>query len=358
MAFDVAAFSAPVSPESPAGENLEYDPLYLKLEELAAGVPAKQMGDSVVAGEEPNWIELKNACVDLFGKTRDFRVAVYLTLSGLRTGGVEEMRDGLLVIKNIIDKLWDSAWPRLDPDDGNDPTERMNVLSSLSPLPGAYQDPVMFLQRLRSVPLCDSRQMGRFALRDILIAGGDIAAPEGQPPTDMSIINAAFLDTDQATLKSKNDAITESIQIVGEISKLLNEKVGADRAASFAALLADLKKIGATIQQHLQQAASSDAAATQELAAADGGATATAAPSLQASAAHGEIRTRDDALAVLEKICKFYELTEPNSPVPYFLRRAIRVAKMDFIALLQEINPDAVVQAKNILGAKDLPTQQ
>lgn len=356
MSFDVAALSAPVSPESPGGGNLEYDPLYMKLDELAAGVPAKQMGDSVVAGEDPDWGALRNACVELLPKTKDFRVLVYLTLAGLRTGGFEDMRDGLLILKAVISSMWESAWPRLDPDDDNDPTERMNILSSISPQPGAYQDPVMFLQRLRGVPLCDSRQMGRFSLRDILVAGGDVSAPDGQPPVDMSVINAAFLDTDQAALKAKSDAVVDSIKTLGEIVQALNEKVGANRAIGFTSLIADLKKIDGIFKQHLQGPAESSQASGGAAESAEAGGEASQAASAPAlHAGSGEIRTRDDALALMEKICKFYERTEPNSPVPYFLKRAIRVAKMDFITLMQEINPEGLGIAKNILGVKDQP---
>ncbi len=40
-----------VSPEVPSGENLEYDPKYIKMVEVSQGKPERQMGDTVIEAE-------------------------------------------------------------------------------------------------------------------------------------------------------------------------------------------------------------------------------------------------------------------------------------------------------------------
>ena len=62
--------------------------------------------------------------------------------------------------------------PQLDPADGNDPLQRLNVLSSLSPT-GAYGDTMQFKGHLREAPPCRSKLLGTFSL-DILIANGQM----------------------------------------------------------------------------------------------------------------------------------------------------------------------------------------
>src|SRR5947209_15550035 len=51
----------------------------------------------------------------------------------------------------------------LDPEDNNDPLQRMNLLSVLSAPLGSAGDPMRFIERLREIPVANSRQLGRIA---------------------------------------------------------------------------------------------------------------------------------------------------------------------------------------------------
>ena len=48
----------------------------------------------------------------------------------LKLRGLPGLRDGLAVLRGLIDQYWDQLYPRLDPDDNNDPLERMNILAA------------------------------------------------------------------------------------------------------------------------------------------------------------------------------------------------------------------------------------
>jgi type VI secretion system protein ImpA len=65
----------------------------------------------------------------------------------------------------------------------------------------------------------------------------------------------------------------------------------------------------------------------------------------------GEIRSRDDVIRVLDRICEYYERHEPSSPLPMLLRRAKRLATMSFLDILRELAPDGVAQAEALGGA-------
>jgi type VI secretion system protein ImpA len=67
----------------------------------------------------------------------------------------------------------------------------------------------------------------------------------------------------------------------------------------------------------------------------------------------GEIRSREDVLRLLEKICEFYARAEPSSPVPLVLKRAARLAEMDFMQIMQDLSPDAISQIRTITGEKE-----
>ena len=196
MAIDVEALLADIDPESPCGEDMTYDPAYLELERIAQGTPEQQVGNTIVAAEEPIWRDVRDQAMALLERTRDLRVVIYFALASMRLDGLPGLRDGLALLRGTIDKRSQTVHPQLDPDDDNDPLERMNIISSLSPPPLIYGDPMQFKARLRETPLCNSKQLGRFSLRDILVARGEMTPADADAkPTEMSVIEGAFQST-------------------------------------------------------------------------------------------------------------------------------------------------------------------
>jgi type VI secretion system protein ImpA len=51
------------------------------------------------------------------------------------------------------------------------------------------------------------------------------------------------------------------------------------------------------------------------------------------------VASRGEASAIMESIEKFYQRTEPSSPIPLLLNRARSYAGKDFATLLKEIGP-------------------
>ena len=82
------------------------------------------------------------------------------------------------MLKGMLERYWPDLYPKLDPEDNNDPLERINILASLSTPLGTFGDPMKFLQRLRRIPLANSPQMGRLNLAEI--AGDKILLARGR----------------------------------------------------------------------------------------------------------------------------------------------------------------------------------
>ncbi|HKH27392.1 MAG TPA: type VI secretion system ImpA family N-terminal domain-containing protein [Sphingomicrobium sp.] len=53
-----------------------------------------------------------------------------------------------------------------------------------------------------------------------------------------------------------------------------------------------------------------------------------------------QIRTRDDAIALLVQVGNYYRLVEPSSPVPLLTERALSLAECDFLGLLKDLLPE------------------
>jgi len=66
----------------------------------------------------------------------------------------------------------------------------------------------------------------------------------------------------------------------------------------------------------------------------------------------GAIQSRSDVIKALDLICDYYRHQEPSSPVPLILQRAQRLVDKDFMAIMTDLNPEAVTQLQVITGTK------
>ena len=67
----------------------------------------------------------------------------------------------------------------------------------------------------------------------------------------------------------------------------------------------------------------------------------------------GAIRSREDAIRVLDAVSLFFRISEPSSPVPLFIERAKRLVAKDFLEILADVTPDALSEARHVGGIKD-----
>jgi len=345
-AIDVEALLKEVSADAPCGDNLEYDPGYGELERLCAGKPEQQFGDTIIPAEEPDWAAVKRQAVALAERTKDLRVAATLVRALVQTHGYVGLCDAAALIRGYVEKYWATVHPQLDPDDGNDPTLRVNTLVSLC-------DADTTVRMLKRAPLVSSRSLGRFSLFDWAIAHGELPAPAGmESPPAAASIEGAFQDADLEELKATHAAVVAAIEHVQKIESEVTTQVGAASAASLLPLVAVLKDAEKILTPQLARRGVSPGGKEQakEEAGAAAGTAAVAGPAA-AFAVDGEIRSRDDVIRVLDRICEYYERHEPSSPLPMLLRRAKRLATMSFLDILRELAPDGVAQAEALGGA-------
>jgi type VI secretion system protein ImpA len=333
--IDVEKLLAPVDGESPVGADLSYDPSIMEIEQIAAGKPEQQVGDTIVAAEDPDWKELKSRCVEALARTKDLRIAMHLLVTAVKMEGLTGLRDGLGLIRGILEKYWDQFYPQLDPEDGNDPLLRMNIISTLT-------DPVNFRRRLREAPLTMSPMLGKFGLKDIEVATGEVPPPEDPniPKIEMKTIDAAFEDTPLEQLQANAAAIDQSIEDVKAIDTFLTKTVGASKAINFRDLEAVLKKLKGQTANYLAKrgiGSGAEAGGDGAVAGASGGGGGGGAGPIS-----GDVRTPQDVIKLIDKICAYYERNEPSSPIPLLLKRAQRLVSKNFLDVIKELTPDTL----------------
>lgn len=351
--IDIDKLLAEISPDEPCGPDLEYDPDFIALMRDAEGTPARYTPDGqlVEEGEDPNWRDIRNRCVEMFTRTIDLRVAMLLVDALMCDAGLPGLCEGLRLLNALFERHWEHFHPQLDPEDDNDPMMRMNLVAALAAPIGADGDPWRFQQRLRGIPLADSRQLGRFSLRDMLIASGELSHPAtGQPPNE-GLIDGAFQDTDGEALRETGRAAAECVELSRSLDQWITNKVGAANACNLEqwhTMLAELnKRLAPRVAARFPAEAvaaeiDTDAAADSPGGGGGGGRTPLA----------GEIGSRDDVLVALQKILDYYARFEPSSPIPLLIRRAQRLVPMGFLDIIRDLTPSALDQIK-IIGGED-----
>lgn len=347
--LDVEGVLAPISEESPCGPDLSYDPDYLELERLAQGTPEQQVGDSIIEAQEPNWSDIRDRSETLLKRSKDLRIAVYRAVAALKDDGATGLRDGLVMLHRFVDQLWDQFHPQLDPDDGNDPLERMNILASLASTSGGYGDPIQYIKRIREVPLSASRQLGHFSFRDVMIARGEATSSGDGPAPEMAVIEASFEDTEIDDLRAVADSLQEAGVAAQALDDAVTQRVGGARAPDLSAMHDVIKEVSQFVGQQMARRGYGSGGEEPEAAEADLG----DGPSAEGggSPLTGDIRSRDDVLRALEKVCQYFERYEPSSPVPLLVRRAQRLVSKNFLDIIRDLSPHAMDQIQMISGS-------
>ncbi len=342
--IDIDALSRPVDDNEPAGPDLEYSSV-AELDRFAAGTPGTVDPSTreLVGAEEPNWRKVAEMSTDLLGKTKDLRVAAWLTRAELANRGLPGLADGLKLIATLVETFWETLYPPLDRDEGDDPIERMNVLANLSPDPtqsyGSASTEAL-LRTLRGTVIVESREVGRFTVRDLEYVLGRMQPPEGQTAPAEGLLAAAWRTGDPAANQEKRDGIAIGLAAVQAIVKLFSDHSG--QRPNLDLLQQTMRRVGEFYTKQdaeIAAEAGDGEAAEGEGGGADelgGGAGAGGKPPRS-----GGLASRADAVRILQQVATFLRKSEPSSPAPMFVDRAVKLLQMDFASIVKELMPDS-----------------
>jgi type VI secretion system protein ImpA len=129
------------------------------------------------------------------------------------------------------------------------------------------------------------------------------------------------------------------------IEAALRTHVDAGRIPDMGGLRGILAAIRGRLESHLTKRGVAPSAAEGEA-----GAVKPVTESGKEKPVSGEIRSAEDVVSALEKICQYYERHEPSSPVPLLLRRAQRLVSKSFLEIIRDLSPEAKKQIENIGG--------
>ena len=335
--MDIGGLLKPIEDNAPSGPNLEYERAFQDMELAGQYGTETQIGDIVREAQEPDFAKLGKLAREVLDQSHDIRAAVYLAEAVVRTGGLVPFAEVAQLVLGYLQDYWDSCHPQLDEDDG-DATMRINAVQGLS-------DSTRTIRALRRAPLTDSRMFGRFTLRDIEIADGEIAPPEDmENAPDITSVTAAFQDTDAEVLAATAQAVREAIDSLDAIDTVFSERTPGD-GPRLDPVIRTLRDIAEAFGRFADEATGEEAA-TDDADEDDGPAPAAA----RGGGGGGAINSPADVTAALDRIMAYYARSEPSSPVPLLLDRAKRLVGADFLSIIKDLANDSLTEVRRVGG--------
>jgi type VI secretion system ImpA family protein len=319
--MDLETLLAPVSEESPAGEDLSYDG-ERQLIEQAFDVPADDP-------EQPDWRDTIKLIAAQSERTKDVWLAIYLARAGARQGRLETIEAGCQMLAGLFERYWDSVHPTLDElgfQGRKGPCESLTKISE-------------FLGPLKRTILIEHPRLGNYSGADL-----ERFAAEGDGADGYGMFRAAVAEADVADLQTAIDRLDSIRDGIRRADAVLTANAEGDTGTNFQTTYETIEAIRSALAPYAGITAeiADDSGDDGEISGASGG-----GPRIA-----GRVDSRDDVITALEAIGDYYRRREPSSPILALIQRARAWVNMDFMAVLEDIAPDSTAEAKRVLMTK------
>jgi type VI secretion system protein ImpA len=340
FSFDIGTLLHPLSEANPSGESLRYDAIYDDIREARReDDPVEERGIWIAPLKKADWDTVEELCRSALQKrTKDLQIAAWLMEAWLRHYGLPGMRDGLRLMNALSREFWDTIHPLPEDDDMEYrvapfewANEKLSVLLRLVLITNPRNED------LRPLTLSDWENACRPSLHDPQASGPDDKITQGEfkesldstPTADLGI----FLDlTDEAT------------NAMNKLNVTLDEKC-AERSPGLGQIASALAGIRSVVHTaYIQRPKADSAKAPKSMETVRSAMLENqyfkneeAIDDLGITAPGGPIRTRTEAYRQLTEAADFLIRTEPHSPVPYLVKRAIAWGNMNLEALLPQL---------------------
>lgn len=332
---------APVPGDNPAGEPVPFEDRE-KLEELR-----KEESPDDYAPDDPmrpdqfrkaDWGGIIRLSTEILErKSKDLLTAARLTEALVKKHGFTGLRDGLKVIRGMIDQAWDRLYPAIEAED--DMELRAGPFNWLDdPDRGSR-----FPSTLRTTPMVTGEDGSPYGWVDWKLSQ-DGKGKVTREQFDKAI-HLTPVEKVQAALADLN-AASEELQ---GLTKSLGEKMG-NVAPGLTGLRQSLEECRTLAQQIMKIKAPAghedeggEGAAAGDGAAAGGG------------GAPRRVGSREEAYRQLAQAAAILQQLEPHSPIPYLVQRACALGALPFPQMIKALirEPNVLSELARELGIKE-----
>ena len=310
---------APIPGDNPSGRSVRDEPIYEKIKDARREDDDADQGAWQRARKVADHAMVVKLTAEVLSTTsKDLQLASWWTESMLKREGVVGLRDGVALMRGLLENFWDTVFPELE--DG-DPSLRAGPLDYIG---------MKLVESLRSAP-CNSdghafRQYETALLigteeetraDDARQAAREAHTAKGEPLIEQ--ILASVDATPKAWYVALSQLISETSADVYALDEFGNEHF-LEEAPSFRRLLDTLESVqrsaDALLARRRLQEPDDDGS---------GGAVGDAAAAAGVTATLGAVPTSEaDASARVVVAARYLRRARPTDPVPYALLRALR----------------------------------
>jgi len=366
MKVDLERLLTPISGARPAGESLRYVGLFDQVQEARREDDATlPQGVWKTSLKKADWREVERLCLEaLETRTKDLQLAAWLLEAWLRMDGAAGVVQGLRLLAGLCESFWDSVHPELEDDD---PELR------LAPL---YWVDERLSEELRlSIPVTrpETEEAPAYSLADWEAARHlenlgranpqvlQAAEEEGRLTLPKFLVSVTL--TPSVFYSGLLGELRQALETLGELGALLESRCG-ERAPGFRRFNGHLVAIQRLAVRVLEER-------HDELPVPDDGSAGLPAAWSEPEGydvvdddeglpASGPIRSRAEAYRRLSEAADYLLRTEPHSPAPYLVKRAVTWGSLSLSELLQELlqSSSDLKTIYSLLGMKGEPEQR
>ena len=342
FAPDLPSLLEPVATEPPCGPSVRYDPAFMQLRQSRteddASLPMREWERPLVKAD---WRNVARNCTALLARSKDAQLAAWLCDAWLRQHQVRGFIAGIDLLAGLVERYWADLHPRIEDGDSEPRVAPFVWLNENLPVTLRLQVPLVFLPDRKFLNLTDWER---------------IAVPQSMRE---SKANDTGFNREQLLAAVDSSGVRWLRQLRGELQEAIR-KWDALAVALDGHLAADGPSMGKVTEvlRRLERAcvslldgrgepaAAAPPPAEPQPAAPDMPPEEEPAMSAQPAAIStlpagplpsGAITSREEAYRMLDAAATFLQRTEPHSPTPYLVRRAVAWGQLSLPDLMQEV---------------------
>jgi type VI secretion system protein ImpA len=321
---------APIPGDNPAGgaipfeirEKLEEGRKEINLEDFDADDPARP-----TEAKKADWAGIVRLAQETLTKTsKDLLVSARLTEALVKQNGYAGLRDGLHLMRLLVDQCWDRINPSIEDGDLEVRAGPFNWLADA-------EKGARFPNTLRRVPFLVDEKTGK----------GDKAkkyswmewrlSQDGKGTVTRADFDQAIMSAPRENFVTLDEDVNQCVDELTQLLQALNGKLGSSAPGliDLRAAVEDSRKL---IKQILAQKGGEGGEGADG--AADG--------STDGGGVTGKVGNREQAYRQLAQAAAVLRQLEPHSPIPYLIQRAVELGSMPFPQLIR-----ALIREQNVL---------
>lgn len=356
--LSLAALKAPI--DGGTGEDLVFSSLFDQIKEARrSDADYLTQGDWQTDFKQSNWEQVITlASTGLTEQSKDLMLAAWLTEGLAQKHHFQGLSFGLALVHGLISDFWDDLFPALE--EGNE--ERAAQLTWLSTTLAEVVGVLPITQGMGYglLKYDESRQVENLGRQNSDAISS--ALEEGKINAELFQRSASQTETEY--LQRKHAEVSDSLDACRQLQTAIDVHFENDAPS--------ISKLDDTLTRTLQlvnrllmergidmaEKAPVAAQSTRQPTPSEEPDSVRVEPQINGSGAmRSTPLTREEAFTMLSSVAQFFKQSEPHSPVPYLIERAVKWGGMPLESWLKDVikDPTVVDSIRDVLGTANVP---